>query len=166
MKIKSVAFICTLFVVAHLESAARPISQANLNHLLFLQDSQHYQKDTSGRNAVFSKVDVEASFKGGLEAWVRFVQKNLNAEVPVRNGAPAGQYTVVVQFIVDAEGQISDIKALTRHSYGMEEEVGRVIRLSPLWEPAQQNGHTVKAYRKQPITFVVVEEKKRKRRLF
>ncbi len=165
MKIISSSLICALLVVAHLDSAARPISRGSLNHILLLQDNQHHQKDTSGRDAMFSKVDVEASFKGGQEAWVSFVQKNLNADVPVRNGAPAGQYTVVVQFIVDAEGQISDIKALTRQSYGMEEEVRRVIRLSTIWEPAQQNGRSVKAYRKQPITFVV-EEKTKKRRFF
>jgi hypothetical protein len=44
----------------------------------------------------------------------------------------------------------------------MEEEVMRVIRLSPVWEPAQKDNQTVKAYRKQPITFVVVEEKTEK----
>ncbi|HYH15806.1 MAG TPA: energy transducer TonB, partial [Flavisolibacter sp.] len=89
-------------------------------------------------------------------------------DVPVRNGAPAGHHTVVVQFIVDGEGNISDIQALTRQGYGMEEEVMRVIRLSPVWEPAQKDNQTVKAYRKQPITFVVVEEKaeKTKKRRF
>jgi protein TonB len=41
----------------------------------------------------------------------------------------------------------------------MEEEVMRVIQKSPKWRPAMQNGKPVKAYRKQPITFVVNEKK-------
>jgi protein TonB len=72
---------------------------------------------------------------------------------------------VVVQFIVAKDGTVSDIKALTRYGYGMEQEVVRIIKKSPKWSPAQQNGRTVNAYRKQPITFVVQEEKK-KRKLF
>jgi protein TonB len=64
----------------------------------------------------------------------------------------------VVQFIVDKEGNISDVKALTNQGYGMEDEAVRVIKKGPNWTPAQQNGRYVKAYRKQPITFVVSGE--------
>lgn len=166
MKVKSVLFICSLVIVACLHVAARPILQESLSRKLMLQDARHHLIDTMGRDTVFSKVDVEASFQGGVKAWIQFVQKNLNAEVPVNNGAPIGQYTVVVQFIVDDEGQISDLEALTSHSYGMEQEVMRVIRLSPIWEPARKDNQTVKAYRKQPITFIVEEVRGKKKRRF
>lgn len=106
-------------------------------------------------NQVFTKVEIEARFAGD---WSRFLQRTLNAETPVNNGAPAGQYTVIVQFIVDKQGAISDVKALTNHGYGMEEEAVRAIKKAQKWEPAVQNGRQVNAYRKQPITFVVSEE--------
>ena len=106
-------------------------------------------------NQVFTKVQVEPKFAGD---WGKFLQQNLNPVVPVNNGAPAGQYTVIAQFIVDKEGNISDLKTLTKHGYGMEEEVLRMMKLSPKWEPAVQNGRTVTAYRKQPITFVISED--------
>ena len=38
-------------------------------------------------------------------------RKNLNASAPVDGGAPEGTYTVVIQFVVDKEGNISDVKA-------------------------------------------------------
>lgn len=104
---------------------------------------------------VFTKVEIEASFAGD---WPKFLQRNLNGEVAVNNGAPAGTYQVVIQFIVDREGNISDVKPLTSHGYGMEEEAMRAIKKAPRWTPAVQNGRQVKAYRKQPITFVVSEE--------
>jgi protein TonB len=88
------------------------------------------------------------------------LQTNLKADIPVRRKAPAGIYTVVVQFIVDKKGSISDIEALTAFGYGMEGEVVRVLRKSPKWLPAQMNGGPVKAYRKQPITFEVTEVRK------
>lgn len=114
-------------------------------------------KDETNYDQTFTKVEVEASFKGGEGAWRKYLERNLNASAPVDNGANPGSYTVVVQFIVDKEGNISDVKALSSHGYGMEDEAVRVIKRGPKWEPAIQNGRQVKAYRKQPITFVVSE---------
>jgi len=97
-------------------------------------------------------VEVEAKFIGN---WEKFLMRNLNANVPGDNDAPAGSYTVIIQFVVDLEGNVSDIQALTAHGYGMEEEAIRALKKATKWVPAIQNGHIVKAYRKQPITFVV-----------
>ena len=113
--------------------------------------------DTSEGN-VFEKVDVEATYPGGESAWRKYLEKNLNPNVPVENGAPIGIYTVIVQFIVDKTGTISDIKTLTNFGYGMEEEVVRIMKKSPMWIPAHQNNRLVKAYRKQPIIFVIDDE--------
>jgi beta-lactamase regulating signal transducer with metallopeptidase domain len=120
------------------------------------------QKETqiksAGDNKIFDLTETPASFKGGPTAWAAYLQKNLNPAVPVDNGAPEGSYTVYVQFIVDAEGGVSDIKTLTNHGYGMEEEAIRVITKGPTWTPAIQNGQNVKSYRKQPFTFVITAE--------
>jgi protein TonB len=116
------------------------------------------EKKEEDENKVFEKVEVEASFKGGEREWTKYLQRNLDANVAIENGANEGSYTVVVQFIVDKEGRISDVKGLTSHGHGMEEEAIRVIKRGPDWVPAIQNGRNVKAYRKQPITFVVASE--------
>jgi periplasmic protein TonB len=112
---------------------------------------------------VFEKAEIEAEFPGGESAWRSYLEQNLNANTPVDHGAPAGSYTVWIQFIVGKDGKLSDLKMLTHHGYGMETEVMRILRKSPPWSPAQLNGRTVKAYRKQPVTFVVIDERKRKR---
>lgn len=100
-------------------------------------------------------VDIDARFDGN---WKRFLETNLDAEIPVENGAPEGRYSVVVRFVVDIDGQISEIKALTAHGFGLEEEAIRVIRKAKKWEPAFLNGTHVKAYKKQVIVFVVEGE--------
>jgi hypothetical protein len=104
---------------------------------------------------VFDKVEKEASFPDGVTAWRKFLERNVNPEVPANNYAPPGTYTVIVQFIVDKNGTISEIKPLTKHGFGMEEEVLRVIKMGPNWLPATIDGKPVKAYRKQPLTFQV-----------
>ena len=101
---------------------------------------------------IYSTVEIDAKY---TKDWTKFLLRNLKGEVPVENGAPAGKYTVYVQFVVSLDGSISEIKALTNHGYGMEEEAIRVIRKSDKWEPAIQNGRNVKAYRRQPVTFLV-----------
>lgn len=122
------------------------------------EGKQVIEEKKEDENKVFEKVEVEASFKGGESAWRRYLERSLNASAPVDNGAPEGQYTVWVQFIVDKEGKISDVKALSNHGFGMEQEAAKVISKGPAWVPALQNGRHVKAYRKQPITFIVSSE--------
>lgn len=107
---------------------------------------------------IFQKVDSEAEFPGGRDAWIAYLQNNLKADVPIKKKAPAGTYQVVVRFIVAKDGKIRDIKAETSHGHGMEKEVIRIISKGPKWIPAMQNGYPVNAYRRQPVTFEVTEE--------
>jgi len=75
--------------------------------------------------------------------------------IPNKKNAPIGKYTAAVLFIVDKDGYVSDVKPATNLGYGMEEEVVRVILTSGKWTPALQNGTPVRAYRKQPVTFLL-----------
>jgi len=113
------------------------------------------QPETPEPDEPLSIVEVDAKFNGN---WVRFLERNLDANVPLSNSAPAGRYSVVIRFVVDKEGNVSEITPLTNHGYGMEEEAVRVLKKAAKWEPAIQNGHKVKAYRKQVIVFEVMEE--------
>lgn len=115
-------------------------------------------KKDDDENKIFDKVEIEAKFPGGDSKWRQYLERNLDPNTPVDNGAPEGTYTVVVQFVVDKEGNISDVRPLTKHGYGMEDEAMKVIKKGPKWDPAVQNGRQVKAYRKQPITFQVTSE--------
>ncbi|MCG2612995.1 energy transducer TonB [Terrimonas sp. NA20] len=100
----------------------------------------------------FVEVQVQAKFIGN---WEKFLLRNLNGNVPVDNGANPGRYQVVVQFVVDIDGSVSDIKPISNAGFGMEQEAIRVLKKATKWEPAIQNGRQVKAYRRQPITFQV-----------
>jgi periplasmic protein TonB len=121
------------------------------------QGKQIIEEKKEDENRIFEKVEIEASFKGGDAAWKKYLERNLNPNVGPDNGAPIGVYTVYVQFVVSKDGSISDVKALTNHGYGMEQEAIRVIKKGPSWTPAVQNGRSVNAYRKQPITFQVTD---------
>ncbi|MEP7279362.1 MAG: energy transducer TonB, partial [Bacteroidota bacterium] len=64
----------------------------------------------------------------------------------------AKQGTVYIQFVVDTEGTVSDVNAVS----GPEELYAAAVSVSKKsgkWIPAIQNGRQVKSYKKQPITF-------------
>lgn len=100
----------------------------------------------------FVRIEMDAKFDGN---WEKFLHRYLDAEVAVNNGAPEGRHTVIIQFTVDIDGSVSDIRPLTSIGYGMEQEAIRVLKKAAKWKPAVQNGYPVKTYRKQPITFEV-----------
>jgi periplasmic protein TonB len=136
----------------------KPLSLFILMLLSFNVFSQQAATDTTVEinNGIFQKVDKEAEFPGGSRAWRTYLEENLRADVAAKKKAPLGKYTVIVQFIVELDGSISNIVATTNYGYGMEKEVIRVIKKGPKWIPAEQNGRKVKAYRRQPVTFEVV----------
>ncbi len=104
-------------------------------------------------DSVFNRTFKEAGFPGGDAAWRVFMQQNLNSLVAVNNGAHEGTYTVIVRFIINTDGTLSNIEAESDPGYGMGKEAIRVISQSPKWTPAIQYGKYVKSYRRQPITF-------------
>lgn len=107
---------------------------------------------------VFATVQIEAKFPGGPDEWRKFLERNLNRDLPVENGAPPTSYKVVVSFIVDREGNVSDVKAENNPGYGTAEEAVRIIKKSKKWQPAVQNGRNVIYRQRQAITFLVSED--------
>ncbi len=107
---------------------------------------------------VFTVVQIESEFPGGQAAWVKYLQRNLNSDVPNQNGAPPGKYTVMVSFIVDKEGKISEVTADTDPGYGTKEEAIKAIKKGPNWTAAVQNGRKVTSRKRQAITFQVSED--------
>ena len=111
--------------------------------------------DGSDDPKVFIKTEKPAEFPGGQTAWQEFLKKNLNSDVGILMGAPAGTYMVIVRFVIGKNGALRNFAAETKFGYGMEIEAIRVIKESPKWIPAFQNGHPVNSYLRQPITYVV-----------
>ena len=96
------------------------------------------------------KVEIEAQFPGGAQAWQRYIQKAIMAQMDEFSDADYG--TCTIQFIVDKEGNVSNVKATTMAGSRLAEIAANAIRKGPKWTPAMQNGRSVNAYRIQPVT--------------
>jgi len=115
---------------------------------------------------VFQKVEIDAEFPGGTAGWTRYVTREIERNIDeLQDDARSG--TVVVLFIVDKEGGVSEVRALPCGEAGvpncldakskLAEIAVAAIKKGPKWKPAVQNGRQVKAYRRQPVTFQLAE---------
>jgi protein TonB len=98
----------------------------------------------------FRKVEIDARYPGGMEAWRAFLFRRL--VYPQEAADEKIQGTVYVQFIVDREGNVSDVNAISGPPELYAAAVS-VIKKSGKWEPGIQNGQKVKSYKNQPLTF-------------
>ncbi len=114
-------------------------------------------KPTIDIDEIFTVVQIPAKFPGDIDGWRKYLERNLNADLPAENGAPGGSYTVTVSFIVNKEGVISDVKAENDPGFGTKTEAIRVIQKGPKWEPAIQNGQKVIYRHRQNVTFRVAD---------
>ena len=115
-------------------------------------------KQEEDYDRVYTVVEIPAEFPGGREAWIKYLERNLNRDLPIENGAPAGKYVVTLSFIVDKNGAISDVQAENDPGYGTKDEAIRVIKKGPNWKPAVQNGRNVIYRHIQNIIFVVADQ--------
>ena len=119
------------------------------------------QKDLDPKknnDPIFYTAEKPAAFPGGSDGWGKYLNKNLNVDLPVKNGAPAGIYTVVLNFVVQSNGEVTNVETINNPGYGTESEAIRVIEKGPKWIPAEQNGKKVNYLVKQTIVFNVSDK--------
>ncbi len=114
--------------------------------------NEHLKKDTS---ITFSNVEVEASFPSGAEGWKKHLIKNIYFPELVTNTKRQQKATVVIQFIVCKDGEVCSVEAMNSFHPLLDLSAVNAIRRGNRWNPAYQNGKNLKAYRRQPITFIV-----------
>lgn len=108
------------------------------------------KRDETDYDQTFTKVEIESTYPGGAAAWQRYLIKTLRYPQEAQDNEIQG--AVVVQFIVDKGGMVSDVEAISGPAE-LRKEAVRVIQKSGRWTPAVQNGRQVKSYKKQPIVF-------------
>jgi len=113
-------------------------------------------KLTEETDEIFQVVDSPAGFKGGIAAFYSFISENL--EYPAQAQRMGIEGKVFVEFIVEKDGSISNIKILRGIGAGCDEEAARAVQSSPVWEPGSQSGITVRQRMVLPITFSLARD--------
>ncbi len=95
------------------------------------------------------------SFPGGTESMMNFLRKHLRTPEDLE---PGTQVTVMIKFLVDLDGRISQWEIVKSGGQELDQEVIRVVRKMPAWNPGKQNGQSISMYFTQPVTFIGLEE--------
>jgi protein TonB len=102
---------------------------------------------------VLSFVEEQAEFPGGVNALYKFLSDNLTYPNLARENQIEGR--VIMQFVVEKDGSISNIEVLRDIGGGCGSEAGRVIAKMPSWKPAIQNNNIVRSRFTLPVRFTL-----------
>lgn len=123
-------------------------------YFLFSLSNLGYSQNTKENEEIIVQfTDVDPIFPGGLSALSTFLSNNIN--YPDRALKKGIQGKCIVGFVVDKEGNITDVKVLQKVKKCKEcdAEAMRVIKLMPQWTPGFVAGKPVKSRFQIPINF-------------
>lgn len=100
-----------------------------------------------------TREEEDAQFPGGARAWTKYITHALQDNIEELQKHRNSSGTCIIKFIVDKEGNISDVEATTMKNTRLAKVCTEAIKNGPKWIPAKQFGRYVNAYRLQPVTF-------------
>ena len=100
---------------------------------------------------VFDVVEQMPEFPGGMEALVKYMAENMKYPEDAKKQQVEGR--VLVQFIVETDGSVSNTEVLMRVFPSLDAEAVRVISGMPKWIPGKQNGKVVRVKYTIPVSF-------------
>ncbi len=102
-------------------------------------------------NKVFDVVEQMPSFPGGNSALMEYLSKNVKYPVVAQENGVQGR--VVVSFVVERDGSITDVKVVKSVDPSLDKEAARVVSSMPKWIPGKQNGSAVRVKYNVPVSF-------------
>ena len=100
---------------------------------------------------VFDVVEEMPQFPGGQAALLEYLSKNIKYPVVAEENGIQGK--VIVTFVVERDGSISDVKVVKSVDPSLDKEASRVVKSMPKWQPGKQNGSAVRVKYTVPVQF-------------
>ncbi len=102
-------------------------------------------------NKVFDVVEQMPSFPGGTQALMKYLSDNVKYPVVAQENGVQGR--VVVSFVVEKDGSITDVQVVRSVDPSLDREAARVVSSMPKWIPGEQNGTKVRVKFNVPVSF-------------
>ncbi|MGN0067801.1 MAG: TonB family protein [Bacteroides sp.] len=119
-----------------------------------------YEKDGKGTDHVYQVVDEMPQFPGGNRAMMAYIGQNI--KYPAEAVAKGIEGRVLVQFVVNKEGDLQDIKVMKSIDSLLDQEAIRVISSMPKWTPGKLKGEAVNIQYVLPIQFNIPKKAQQK----
>lgn len=144
-EISEVPYIAPVEETNEREEAERARLQAELAAEL------QKEEEAEDPNKIYDKVEVMPEYPGGAAAFMRYLAQNVKYPTVAQENGTQG--IVVVQFVVDADGSVTNAHVITSVDPYLDEEALRVIKSMPRWTPGKLNGKPVRVKYTTPIKF-------------
>lgn len=99
----------------------------------------------------FNVVEDMPAFPGGMEAMIQFISSNIKYPADAKKQKVDGR--VLVNFVVEKDGSITEVKVIKPAFPSLDAEAIRVVKAMPKWKPGYQNGKAVRVLFTLPISF-------------
>ena len=100
---------------------------------------------------VFEVVEQMPEYPGGAMAMMEFLQDNMKYPADAEKQKVQGK--VMVSFIVETDGSITDVKVMKNVFPSLDAEAIRVVKAMPRWTPGKQKGKVVRVHFSLPIAY-------------
>ena len=145
-------FKCLLFAVLAITLAVLFVpARANAQDKKEKGKTTQTHKDTTTDDKVYEMCEQMPTYKGGEEAMMRFLSQV--TRYPQRAQEFGIQGCVVVGFIVEKDGSLTDVKVLRHVDIALDAEALRVVKGMPKWIPGRQNEQRVRVKYNVPVSF-------------
>ena len=111
-------------------------------------DGTGYDEGDYGEEDIFQVVEDMPTFPGDINKWL-----GKNVKYPVIAQENNIQGRVTVQFVIERDGSITDVKVLRGVDPSLDKEAVRVVKSMPKWKPGKQRGKPVRVSYTVPINF-------------
>lgn len=129
------------------------LSAIFLTNMAFCQE----EKKVSVDDEVFVVAEEQAEFPGGVDSMFAYIHKNLKYPELAKEKGIQGR--VFVQFVIEKDGSISNVKILRGIGGGCDEAAMEMIKNMPKWKPGKQRGKPVRFQYVLPIKFELPKDK-------
>lgn len=102
-------------------------------------------------NKVFDVVEQMPSFPGGTSALMAYLSSHVKYPAVAEENGIQGRVTV--QFVVEKDGSVTDVKTMKSVDPSLDREAERVVKSMPKWIPGKQNGSAVRVKYFVPVVF-------------
>ena len=109
------------------------------------------EKPKEEETKVFDVVEQMPQFPGGQQALFEYLSKNIKYPVIAEENGVQGR--VIVTFVVERDGSITDVKVVKSVDPSLDKKAQRVVKAMPHWIPGKQNGSAVRVKYTVPVTF-------------
>lgn len=103
--------------------------------------------DDNDPNKIHAMPEIKAEYKNGSKAFLKYIFDRYKSPTEEEINSK-----VYISFVVEKDGTLSDIKLIRDPGYGIGKEILKIIKTSPKWNPAIQNGRTVRSSYLLPIS--------------